>query len=106
MDLAGWMALNRQRSLVNGSVDENYSPPRDTDEIESFKWAGFPGDDPDGVYASINHLRSLAIRLRAAAQILDRGSSSSRAISTNTTPSIVRLTKTEFSLVMLNSVEP
>jgi hypothetical protein len=41
------------------------------EEIESFKWAGFPGDDPDGVYAPINHLRSLAIRLRAAAQILD-----------------------------------
>jgi hypothetical protein len=40
------------------------------DEIKSFRFAGFPGDDPDGVYASIHHLRSLAIGLRAAARAL------------------------------------
>jgi hypothetical protein len=35
------------------------------DEIESFRWVGSPGDDPDGVYYSIHSLRSLAIKLRA-----------------------------------------
>jgi hypothetical protein len=44
------------------------------DEIESFKWAGSPDSDPDGIYYSVHHLRELAIRLRVAAQLL--GSSS------------------------------
>jgi hypothetical protein len=42
-----------------------------TDEIESFKFRGWPGDDPDGVYYSVNRLRELAIKLRSAAQGLD-----------------------------------
>jgi hypothetical protein len=33
------------------------------DEIESFKWAGSPDSDPDGIYYSVHHLRELAIRL-------------------------------------------
>jgi hypothetical protein len=41
------------------------------DEIESFKWAGSPDSDPDGIYYSVHHLRELAIRLRVAAQRLD-----------------------------------
>jgi hypothetical protein len=41
------------------------------DEIDSFKWTGSPGDAPDGIYFSIQHLRELAFRLRAAAQSLD-----------------------------------
>jgi hypothetical protein len=41
------------------------------DDIESFKWAGAPGDDPDGIFYSIQYLRELAIRLRSAAQRLD-----------------------------------
>ena len=41
------------------------------EEIESFKWAGSPGDDPDGIYFSIQVLRGLAIRLRTAAQGFD-----------------------------------
>ena len=40
------------------------------DEIESFNWTGSPGDDPDGIYASIHYLRSVAIKLKAAAQDL------------------------------------
>jgi hypothetical protein len=41
------------------------------DEIESFRWAGSPGDDPDGVFFSVQYLRELAIRLKAAAQGFD-----------------------------------
>jgi hypothetical protein len=37
------------------------------DEIFSFRWAGLP-DDVDGIYFSIQTLRGLAIRLRAAAR--------------------------------------
>jgi hypothetical protein len=39
------------------------------DEIESFKWMAT--DDAEGIYYSVNELRGLAIRLKAAARSLD-----------------------------------
>ena len=41
------------------------------DEIDSFEWSGLP-DDLDGIFFSVQHLRSLAIRFRASAKHLNQ----------------------------------